>query len=304
MKIIVTGGAGFIGSHIVDAYIKAGHKVVVIDNLFTGFQKNVNSRAKFYKADIRDQMAIKRIFKKERPNIVNHHAAIVDPRASDPTLTFEVNVLGMTNVLVAFGEYGSGKYQKAIFSSSCAVYGTPKHSPTPENESTHPQSPYGLSKLLGEEIVKFYACRYGFTYTIFRYGNIYGPRQNPKGESGVTAVFGALMKANKRPTIFGDGSMARDYVFVSDIVRANTLALKGGDNKIFNLGRGKMITNQQVFDAIALATGFKGEPMHIPYRASDMYRVALRPEKAKKHLGWKPHVTFAKGIRKTLAALG
>jgi UDP-glucose 4-epimerase len=305
MKIIVTGGAGFIGSHIVDAYIAAGHDVVVVDNLLTGFRRNINPKAKFYKADIRDRKAMDRIFKKERPAVLSHHAAIVEVVKSlrDPITTLDVNVLGMTNALAAFGEYGSGKRRKVLFSSSCAVYGTPKHVPTPETEPIDPQSPYGLSKLLGEEILKFYAGRHGFKYTIFRYANIYGPRQDPKGESGVTAVFGGLMKAKKRPMIFGDGSMARDYVFVGDIVRANILALKKGDNEIINLGHGTTITVRGVYDAVARATRFTEEPIYAPARSGEAYRVALRPEKARKRLGWRPLVTFEQGVRKTIAAL-
>jgi len=305
MKIIVTGGAGFIGSHIVDAYIKEGHKVVVIDNLFTGFRKNVNPKAKFYKADIRDRRAIDRIFKKEKPDVVNHHAAIVEVVKSlrDPIPTMDVNVLGMTNILAAFKEHGALKRRKVIFSSSCAVYGTPKHVPTPEQEPVGPQSPYGLSKLLGEEIVEFYASQHGLKYTIFRYANVYGPRQNPKGEAGVTAIFSGLMKAKKRPTIFGDGSKARDYVFVGDIVRANVLALKKGDNVTVNLGTGTTTTDQEVFDTIAYATKFDEEPVYAPHRSGEAYRVALRSEKAKKHLGWAARVAFEEGIRQTVAAL-
>ena len=194
MKIIVTGGAGFIGSHIVDAYIQAGHKVVVIDNLSTGFRKNVNPKAKFYKADIRDQAFVDRIFKEEKPGVLNHHAAVVEVVRSlrDPIPTMDVNMLGMANILAAFEEHGAPGRRKVIFSSSCAVYGTPKRVPTPEHEPVDPQSPYGLSKLLGEEIIKFYASQHGITYTIFRYANVYGPRQNPKGEAGVTAIFSGL----------------------------------------------------------------------------------------------------------------
>ena len=305
MKIIVTGGAGFIGSHIVDAYIKAGNRVVVIDDLSSGFRKNLNPKAKFYKADIRDHVAIDRIFKKEKPEALNHHAAIIEVMRSirDPIPTLDVNVLGMANVLVAFGEHSIGKRKKVLFSSSCAVYGTPKHVPTPENEPTGPESPYGLAKLLGEETLKFYASQHGFAYTIFRYANVYGPRQNPKGESGVTAIFGRLMKEKKTPTIFGDGSKSRDYVFVGDIVRANVLALKKGDNQIMNIGRGTSITDREVFDAIAHATRFEEEPIFAPHRSGEAYRLALRHEKAKKHLGWSPRVTFIAGIQKTIAAL-
>ena len=253
MKIIITGGAGFIGSHVADAYIRAGHKVVVIDNLLTGFRKNVNPKAKFYKADIRDRAAMDRIFKKERPEVVNHHAAIAEVIKSlrDPIPTLQTNVLGIANVLLAFGAYGRGAHRKFIFSSTGgAMYGAPKHIPANEAEAPITLSPYGLSKHLGEEVIKFYARLYGFDYCIFRYANIYGPRQNPKGEAGVVAIFGALMKTGKRPIIFGDGTKARDYVYVEDIARANLVALRRGKNEIMNLGWGKLITDQMIFNAI------------------------------------------------------
>jgi UDP-glucose 4-epimerase len=213
MRIIVNGGAGFIASHITDAYIKAGHRVAVIDGILpTSSRKNVNPKAKFYKADIRDRALMERIFRKERPEVVNHHAAIavIAQALRDPIPTLNVNLLGTANVLLAFGKYGRGKNRRFIFASSGAVYGTPKEVPATEKTPTNPESAYGLSKLLGEELVEFYARQYGFHYVLFRYPNVYGPRQNPKGEAGVTAIFGGLMKAGKRPTIFGDGTKSRD----------------------------------------------------------------------------------------------
>ena len=197
MKILITGGAGFIASHVADTYIKAGHKVAIVDNLLTGFRRNVNPKAKFYKADIRDLTQMQAIFKKERPEIVNHHAAIAEVVKSlrNPIPTLQTNVLGTTNVLLSFGMYGRGKNKKFIFSSTGgAIYGEPKKIPADESEERAPLSPYGLSKLLGEELIKFYARQYGFSYLIFRYPNVYGPRQNPKGEAGVIAIFGRLMK--------------------------------------------------------------------------------------------------------------
>src|SRR3989344_5140417 len=242
MKINVTGGAGFIASHVVDTYIAVGHKVAVIDNLNTGFRRNVNSKATFYKADIRDLPAIEKIFRKERPEIVNHHAAIVEVVKSvkNPIPTYEVNVLGMATVLLWFGRFGrnqSGRAGKFIFSSTGgAIYGEPKQLPAPETTLARPLSPYGLSKLLGEDLIFFYARTYKFDYCIFRYPNVYGPRQNPKGEAGVVAIFGGLMKQGVRPTIFGDGTKARDYTYVADIVRANLRALRQGKNITINLG--------------------------------------------------------------------
>ncbi len=206
MKILVTGGAGFIGSHIIDAYVRLGHKVVVIDNLKTGFKNNLNKKAKFYRTDIRNLKSIKQIFKKEKFDIVNHHAAIAEVIKSikNPLLTIETNVLGTINLLVASSE---NKIKKFIFASTGgAIYGEPKKIPVDENTPAKPLSPYGLSKLLAEESIKFYARNFGFDYLIFRYGNVYGPRQNPKGEAGVVAIFSYLIKNNKQPIIFGDGS--------------------------------------------------------------------------------------------------
>lgn len=304
MKIIVTGGAGFIASHIADAYVEAGHKVVVIDNLVSGFRKNVNSKAKFYKADIRDREAMDKIFKKEKPEIVNHHAAIavIAQALRDPIPTLDVNLLGSVNIVLALGKYGIGK-KKIIFASSGAVYGSPKKIPVTEQTPTVPQSAYGLSKLVGEEIISFFAGVYRFHYVFFRYPNVYGPRQNPKGEAGVTAIFGELMKQGKIPVIFGDGTQGRDYVYVDDIVNANVAALTKGNDEIFTLGWGKMTTTQQIFDVLARETVFKKKPKYIHYRKGDAYRVSLSARHAKKLFGWEPTITLNEGIRRVVKGL-
>ncbi|MBI4087752.1 MAG: GDP-mannose 4,6-dehydratase [Candidatus Liptonbacteria bacterium] len=306
MKILITGGAGFIASHVADAYIKSGHKVVVVDNLLTGFRKNVNPGAKFYKADIQNLRVMEKIFKKERPEVVNHHAAIAEVVKSlrNPIPTMETNVIGTTNLLVAFGKYARGKKKRFLFSSTGgAIYGEPKKIPADENTPAVPLSPYGLSKLLGEEIIKFYARQYGFEYLIFRYPNVYGPRQNPKGEAGVIAIFGWLMKNGKKPTIFGDGTKARDYMHVGDIVRGNVAALRRGKNEIVNLGWGKKVTDRMIFDAIAKNVGFEGGPRYAPYRKGEVYQIAIDARKAKRILGWKPKITFTEGIKRTVASL-
>ena len=306
MKVIITGGAGFIASHIADAYIKAGHKVAIIDNLATGFRRNVNPKAKFYKADIRDLKAMERIFAREKPEVVNHHAAIAEVVKSlhNPIPTLEVNLLGTANVLLSFGKYGRGKHRKFIFSSTGgAIYGEPKKIPADESTPAVPLSPYGLSKHLGEEIIMFYARQYGFSYLIFRYPNVYGPRQNPKGEAGVIAIFGGIMKHGLRPTIFGDGTKARDYTHVADIVRANLIVLRKGINTIVNLGWGKKVTDQMIFDGIASAIGYKGKPMYAPYRKGEVYQIAIDASRAKRVLGWKPVVALKKGINATLRTI-
>ncbi len=303
MKILITGGAGFIASHVADAYVKAGHKVVIVDNLATGFRKNINPKAKFYKADIRNAKKIEEIFKKEKPQIVNHHAAIAEVVKSlrDPMPTFDVNVTGTTNLLLSSGRHGVKKF---IFSSTGgAIYGEPKKIPADELTEPVPLSPYGLSKHLGELLIKFYAKTYGFDYCIFRYPNVYGPRQNPKGEAGVVAIFGGLMKSGMRPTIFGDGTKTRDYTYVEDIARANMLALTKGKNEIINLGWGKKVSDTQIFDTIAKYTHFKEKPIYAPYRKGEVYQIAITNAKAKKILGWAPKVKFEDGVKKTLETL-
>jgi UDP-glucose 4-epimerase len=301
MKIIVTGGAGFIASHVADAYIKAGHRVVVIDNLSKGFRRNVNPKATFYKADITDLAAMEKIFKKERPEMVNHHAAIAEVSRSlrDPIPTLTTNALGTVNVLLAFGNHGrGGARRKFIFASTGgAMYGDPKHLPVDERTATDPLSPYGLSKKLAEDAIMFYAKYFGFEYFIFRYANIFGPRQNPHGEAGIVAIFGELMKAGTTPTIFGDGTKARDYVYVSDVAAANLAALRRGKNVTVNIGRGKVITDREMFEAIAEAMEFEGEPKFAPYRKGEIYRISLDAAKARRILGWKPKMEFKKGVR-------
>ena len=303
MKILVTGGVGFIGSHIVDAYINLGYKVVVIDNLSTGFRKNLNPKAKFYKVDIGDLPKIEKIFQKEKPQIVNHHAAIAEVVKSlrDPLPTLNVNVIGTINLLLAAGKI---RVKKFIFSSTGgAIYGQPDKIPADENTPAIPLSPYGLSKLLGEECIKFYAKHYGFDYLIFRYPNVYGPRQNPKGEAGVVAIFSGLMRKGKQPTIFGDGSKTRDYVHIDDIVRANIIGLHKGKNEIFNLGWAKKISDQKIFDTIAKNLNFKKPPIYAPFRHGEVYQIALSAKKARKNLGWQPQISLEKGIRKTVKTI-
>jgi UDP-glucose 4-epimerase len=305
MKIIVTGGAGFIGSHIADAYLAAGHAVVVIDDLSHGSRRNVHPKVKFYKADINDAKAIVKIFKKERPEIVNHHAAEISVAESlrEPAVAFKTNVLGTANVLNAFGIYGKGKNKKFIFPSSAAVYGESKKIPVDEQASPKALSPYGLSKLLGEEMIAFYARNFGFDFLIFRYANIYGPRQNSRGEAGVVAIFGRLMQEGMRPTIFGDGTKGRDYVHVSDVVAANMTATKRGKNEILNLGGGKVVTDDAVFEAVAKSTGFTQAPRYAPYRKGEIYRIALSARNAQRLLGWRPKKVFAQGVREMFGGM-
>lgn len=298
--ILVTGGAGFIASHIVDAYVAQGHKVVIVDNLSTGFRKNLNPKARFYKSDIKNLAQMRAIFKKERPDILNHHAALAEVVKSmrDPLNTLATNVNGTVNLLLCSGEFGVKKF---IFASTGgAMYGQPKKIPANEQTPVAPMSPYGLSKLLGEECIKYYAAFYGFSYTIFRYANVYGPRQNPHGEAGVVAIFGDLIKAGNRPTIFGDGSKTRDYVFVGDIVEASKAALVKGNGHLMNLGVGKQISDRNIYDAVAKTLKFKEKPTMKPFRPGEVQKIALDASYAKKVLGWKPKVALREGLARTL----
>jgi len=286
-KILVTGGAGFIGSHIADGYLKLGHKVIKIDR---GGPKPL---------DINDARALRRLFQKEKPDVVNHHAAIAEVIKSlrEPLPTFQTNVLGTINLLMAAGEAGTVK--KFIFASTGgAIYGQPNKIPANEETSAMPLSPYGLSKLLAEETIKFYSRIFGFDYLIFRYPNVYGPGQNPRGEAGVVAIFTEIMKRGDRPTIFGDGTKTRDYCYVEDIVRANIIALRRGKNEIINLGWGRKISDQKVFDDIAKNLGFKKPSIYAPFRKGEVYQIAISAKKAKKILGWTPKITFEEGIKR------
>ena len=305
MNIIITGGAGFIGSHVVDTYIGAGHRVVVIDNLKTGHLRNINRKAKFYKADIENTKKLENIFKKERPEIVNHLAALAEVSKSlrDPLPTFKTNTLGTIHVLIAFAKFGTGKNKKFVFSSTGgAMYGETKKIPANEETTPNPLSPYGLSKLMAEDAIKFYGVAHRFPYFIFRYANVYGPRQNQRGEAGVVAIFSDLMHRNIRPTIFGDGSKTRDYVFVKDVARANLLALSKGKDATVNIGLGKEVSDKQVYDAVARAMKFEKEAHYAPFREGEIIRSALDAKNARIVLGWRPTVKFEEGVGETIAS--
>jgi UDP-glucose 4-epimerase len=303
MKIIVTGGAGFIASHVVDAYIAAGHKVVIIDNLSSGSRHNLNPRANFYKADIRNPAALRKIFANERPDVVNHHAAFINVTESvkEPATTFGINVTGTLNVLLAFAETKS-KPKKFIFSSTGgAIYGNPKTIPADENTPPNPLSPYALSKQIDEEMIRYYCGVYEMDYLILRYANAYGPRQKAQGGAGVFPIFTELISKGIRPTIFGDGKKTRDYVYVGDITRASVLGLKKGKNETINIGTARETSDYQVFKAIADALGFKKEPFYTPKRKGEVQDISLSNKKAKKMLGWEPKVKFEEGVKKTVS---
>jgi UDP-glucose 4-epimerase len=302
MRIVVTGGAGFIGSHLVDAFIAAGHDVVVIDNLWAhggGRRENLHARASFVHMDIRDE-AVKRIFHEVKPDLVCHHAAqhSVPIGTRDPQFDANVNIVGMLNVLDAAVAAGT---RKVIFASSAATYGDVTQMPVDETAPQRPISPYGISKMVAEHYLRFYKSEHGLDYTALRYGNVYGPRQDPNGEAGVIAIFSAKFLAHDGVRIDWDGEQSRDYVYVGDVVRANVAALTRGSGEIYVIGTGKKTTVNDVYRALVKATGFEAPITRAPRRPGDARDVYFHPVKAARELGWKAEIDLAGGMRETVA---
>ena len=296
MKILVTGGAGFIGSHIVDRYVDKGHKVVIVDNLSTGNKKFINKKAKFYIIDITDK-TIKDIFKKEKFDIVNHHAAQIDIRKSveDPVSDAEVNILGSLNIIQNCVDYGVKKF---IFASSGgAVYGDPLFMPVTEDHRVMPLSPYGAAKLTIEHYLIAIHSYTKLNYTILRYGNVFGPRQNVLGEAGVCSIFVGKMLADEKCILYGYGKPVRDYVYVGDVAEASVLALTKGTGEIYNIGTGVGTTVKEVFSEIKKLTNYKKSPELKILRDGELVKTYLDFSKAEKELGWKPKVSFKEGIK-------
>ena len=300
MKILVTGGAGFIGANLVTALIEQEHDVVIIDNLATGKKENLNPKTKFYNIDIRDKK-IEKIFKKHNFDIVNHHAAQADVRKSveDPVYDREVNIIGLLNLLENSIKY---KIKKFInISSGGVIYGDDAKLPIKENARKDPLSPYGISKLSAEHYMHIYDKLHGLKYTTLRYSNVYGKYQDPKGEAGVIAIFSNLMLDKKQPIIYGDGKQTRDYIYVKDVVSANLLAMEHGDYKAFNIGTGNETDVNELFDTIKKITGYNGKPKHEPARPGELLRNSLDITKAKKLLNWQPKYSLEEGLKETIA---
>jgi UDP-glucose 4-epimerase len=300
LKVIVTGGAGFIGSNLVDALVERGDEVVVIDNLSTGRRENLNPHIKFYETSIGDP-GLADIFEKEKPDIVCHHAAQIDLRRSvnEPLFDAEVNILGSLNVIVNSIRSGVGKFVYA--STGGAIYGEPQYLPVDEKHPINPVSQYGVSKHTVEHYLHLYALQGELNYVALRYPNVYGSRQNPFGEAGVIAIFAGQMLHGEQPTIFGPGDKTRDYTHVSDIVEANILAIERGRNLICNIGTGVETSDQDIFDAIARALGYSSSPIYTSVRPGEIQRICLDWSKAEQELGWSPKTTLKDGIAKTVA---
>jgi len=301
MKVMVTGGAGFIGSHIVDACIENGHSVCVVDDLSTGKRENVNPHARLYVLDIRDAQALEDVFAQERPEVVCHQAAKANVRESmvKPVLYAEVNVLGSLNILELARKYGTRKIVYA--STGGAVYGEPKYVPADENHPINPLDPYGASKHHVEHYLYLYRVHYDLDYTVLRYPNVYGPRQDPNGEAGVVAIWTATMLRGDQAIINGSGEQERDFVYVQDIALANVLALTKGSGEILNLGSGVGTSINQLFQWLKEATNYGREAVHGPAKQGEVFRIFITGDKARQILGWEPTVNLQEGLQKTVA---
>jgi len=301
VRILVTGGAGFIGSTLADRFIALGHEVAVLDDLSTGFREFVPRAARFVKADITDAPAVDAFFSEWHPEIVSPHAAQMDVRKSveDPVHDARINLIGGINVLQACTRHAVRKVLYA--STGGALYGEGRKLPAPEDHPVNPEAPYGASKHSFEHYLYLWKLLHGLDYTVLRYPNVYGPRQNPHGEAGVNAIFIGLMLEGKRPRIFGTGDQLRDYVFVDDIVEANVLALSKGSGDMVNIGSGVGTSVKQIFTELKSILGFEGEPIYDAPRAGEIQRIYLDATRAREVLGWRPRVGFREGLEKTVA---
>ncbi len=300
MKILLTGGAGFIGSHVTDELIAKGNDVVIIDNLSTGFEYNINPKAKFVKTDITDFKKIENVFVEESPEIIYHFAAQIDVRksVSDPLFDAETNIMGTLNLIKLSSDF---KIKKFIFSSTGgAIYGDTDVRPTPENHPEWPLSPYGIAKLATDKFLNYYNEIFGLKYVSLRYGNVYGPRQNPHGEAGVVAIFLNKMLKGEQPIINGDGHQTRDYVYVEDVVKANILALENIDKVgIYNVGTSIEISVNDLFKEINKNFDNKYKEVHGPAKLGEQKTSCLNYEKIKKDMNFIPKTDFSEGIKET-----
>ena len=301
MKILVTGGAGFIGSHVVDAYVTAGHEVAVLDSMATGREENVNPSVRLYRADVRDFSRVQQAIGDFRPDVINHHAAQseVPKSVADPGNDALVNVVGGLNVLRAAVDQS---VRKLIFSSSGgALYGEPDIVPNDEDHPIRPLSPYGTSKYAFEQYLATFQRTFGLNYTTLRYANIYGARQDFFAEEGrVVAIFASRMIEGKPLTIDWDGNQSRDMLHVGDVAVANLAALEKGDGGTFHISTGVPVTVNDLFRKLALLTEYTLEPRRGPQRKGDVYRIALDNARAKEQLGWEPRILLEEGLRLTV----
>jgi UDP-glucose 4-epimerase len=301
LKILVTGGAGFIGSHVVDAYVTAGHEVAVLDNLATGREDNVNPDARLHRVDVRDAAEVSSVIAAFGPEVVNHHAAQAEvPKSvADPGYDALVNVVGGLNVLRACVDAG---VRKVVFSSTGgALYGEPDIVPCDEDHPIRPLSPYGTAKYCFEQYLAMFERTFGLRYTTLRYANVYGARQDFFAEEGrVVAIFASRMIEGRAVTVDGDGNQSRDMIHVGDVAMANLAALDRGDGGTYHVSTGIPVTVNDLFRKIALLTGYREEPRSGPPRKGDVYRIALENGRAAKELLWEPRIQLEEGLRITV----
>lgn len=298
MKILVTGGAGFIGSHVVDLLVESGHRVAVVDDLSTGRFENINPGVNFYRVSIEDT-GIAEVVERERPRVVLHQAAQVDVQCSlrDPLADAKTNIMGVINLLEACRRFN---VSKVVYASSAAVYGNPVSLPVDETHPIVPQSPYGASKYISEHYLRIYSELYGVRHTVLRYANVYGPRQDAAGEGGVVAIFVDRFLKGEEPKIFGDGEQTRDFIFVKDVAAANAAAIDKGDGMVLNVSTGARLSVNSLFEAIKKAAGSPLDPVYCPPRPGDIAHSCLSNKRAAEALGWRPVYSLKEGIRETV----
>jgi UDP-glucose 4-epimerase len=299
MKILFTGGAGFIGSNVVDALVKDGHEVTVLDNLSTGKEENINPEVKFYNVDLLDMESLELVFREFKPDVVNHHAAQIDVRKSveDPAFDAETNIIGSINLFELSINAG---VSRIIFSSTGgALYGELEKLPASEDTSIEPLSPYGVAKYCAENYLNYFKRLYGIERVILRYANVYGPRQDPLGEAGVVAIFTGKILKGEKPVIYGDGTQTRDYIYVEDVVKANVLALEGKEG-IYNIGTGKETSVNELIEVFSKVLGREIKSEYAPPRKGEVHRISLGADMAKKELGFVPKYSLEEGLKKTI----
>jgi UDP-glucose 4-epimerase len=297
LKVLVTGGAGFVGSHVADAYQAAGHRVAIAD--IAAGQDSTPSGIRCHRVDIADAV-LEAVFQEERPDVVSHHAAQANVRRSlaDPVKDAATNILGTLRVLELSVRYG---IRQVIFSSTAgALYGEPKRVPVPEDDPILPTSPYGLHKYLGEQYMAYFRRMHGLNTTVLRYGNVYGPRQDPSTEAGVVAIFAQAMLAGRRPVIFGEGAQVRDFVYVSDVADANVRVLGRAISEPLHVGSGAGTSVNEIADRLRAFTGAAEAPAHEPAIAGEVYRIYLDVSRIENTLGWRARVPLEEGLRRTV----